>query len=629
LGGNGSGLAASAPNNHPTITYTYDAAGNQTSITDPAGNTTTTAYDHMNRPTTITDALNHNTTLSYDNAGNLTATTDRNGRQTTYSYDTAGRLTGETWVSGNYTATYAYDAASELTSETDSNSNYSLGYDTAGRLITVDNINTPNAPHVLLTYTYDAADNVTGVSDNTAGPQVTMTPDPYGRLSAIIRQAPGGYKVITNFTYDADNRISYIDQGYNTVGTNSIINQLAQYSYVYDNAGQETGYTGPEGSITLVYDQRGELTGVSGAWSESYSYDLNGNRTMTGYTTSTGNRLTSDGTYNYTFDNEGNLLTKTRISDSQVTNFTWDYRNRLTEVTIKTSGGTTLQDDKFTYDIENRRIAKNTLSGGQSWTAYDGLNPYADFNSSGSLTYRYLYGNAPDFLLARYDGTNTLWYLTDKLGSVRLLVDKSANIQDTISYDSFGNIRSETGTGDRFKFTGREWDSEITLYYYRARYYSATIGRFISQDPLGFKAGDSNTFRYVGNNPTFQGDPTGLGPLAGAATLRGGSPTGSLVAAIEAGDIAQIQFLLKLLAETGVVVSAAVLAAAQAKIIMAQRGKRNISNEIVEAIKRMKHLRTNLEKCVELKGWYQAARMAGDTQRALKIITAMKEFGCR
>src|SRR2546425_12833475 len=123
------------------------------------------------------------------------------------------------------------------------------------------------------------------------------------------------------------------------------------------------------------------------------------------------------------------MLTQTRISDSQLTSYTWDFRNRLTEVLIKTSGGTTVQDDKFTYDIENRRIGKNTLSGGQSWTGYDDVNPYADFNSSGSLTFQYLYGNAIDFLLARLNTSfDPIWYLTDKLGSVRLLMDKTGSI---------------------------------------------------------------------------------------------------------------------------------------------------------------------------------------------------------
>src|SRR5438093_12605012 len=128
---------------------------------------------------------------------------------------------------------------------------------------------------------------------------------------------------------------------------------------------------------------------------------------------------------------------RTRTSDGEVTTFTWDFRNRLTEVLIKSSGGTTLQDDKFTYDIYKRRIGKNTLSGGQSWTGYDGVNPYADFNSSGSLTMRYLYGIGIDFLLARLNASNVItYYLTDKLGSVRLLVSGAPSVIDTITYDS-------------------------------------------------------------------------------------------------------------------------------------------------------------------------------------------------
>jgi hypothetical protein len=159
---------------------------------------------------------------------------------------------------------------------------------------------------------------------------------------------------------------------------------------------------------------------------------------------------------------------RTRTSDSQVTTYTYDFRNRLTEVLIKTSAGVTVQDDKFTYDIENRRIGKNTLSGGQSWTLYDGVNPYADFNSSGSLTYRYVYGNAIDFLLGRVDTSGVpMWYLGDNVGSVREDVNTSGSVLDSITYDTYGNIKTESNSsnGDRFKYTSREWDSEIGQYY--------------------------------------------------------------------------------------------------------------------------------------------------------------------
>src|SRR5438046_6445676 len=87
----------------------------------------------------------------------------------------------------------------------------------------------------------------------------------------------------------------------------------------------------------------------------------------------------------------------------------------------------------------------------------------------------------------------------------------AGGIRDEITYDGFGNITNETNAayGGRYKFTGRELDVETGLQYNRARYYDATTGRWISQDPLGFDAGDSNLYRYV-NNGTLQGsDPCG------------------------------------------------------------------------------------------------------------------------
>jgi hypothetical protein len=197
------------------------------------------------------------------------------------------------------------------------------------------------------------------------------------------------------------------------------------------------------------------------------------NRNTTGYRTTTSNRLSSDGTYNYTYDNEGNLLTQTTIATGAQTVYSWDYRNRLTEVVVKNSSGGTVYDDKFTYDVENRRIGKS-VNGTQTWTAYDGLNPYADFNGGGTLTEHWLYGRAVDQLFSRYDGTTLAWYAHDNVNSVRAIVSLSGYVfttLDQINYDSFGNITYESNStnGDRFKFTGREWDSEIDQYYYRAQ----------------------------------------------------------------------------------------------------------------------------------------------------------------
>jgi RHS repeat-associated protein len=113
------------------------------------------------------------------------------------------------------------------------------------------------------------------------------------------------------------------------------------------------------------------------------------------------------------------------------------------------------------------------------------------------------------------------------------LTDNSGNVQDTIAYDAFGNVTSESNPsfGDRFKYTGRELDSETGFQYNRARYYDAAIGRWTSQDPLSFDAGDANLYRYVGNSPTNATDPFGLatrfGPLDGSGESGGGSGSGA------------------------------------------------------------------------------------------------------
>ncbi len=126
---------------------------------------------------------------------------------------------------------------------------------------------------------------------------------------------------------------------------------------------------------------------------------------------------------------------------------------------------------------------------------------------------RYLDGLAVDELFARTDSSGNLaWYLTDQLGSVTDVVSSSGTDLDHIVYDPYGNIVTETNAsnGDRFKFVGMEYDSTAGLYYDHARYYGAAIGRFVSQDPKRFAAGDVDLYRYVGNNPTDRTDPSGF-----------------------------------------------------------------------------------------------------------------------
>jgi RHS repeat-associated protein len=154
----------------------------------------------------------------------------------------------------------------------------------------------------------------------------------------------------------------------------------------------------------------------------------------------------------------------------------------------------------YTYDALGRRIGIDD-SGTQTWTVYNGksadANPYADFTSSGALKMRYLDGLAVDEILAQTDASgDTSWYLTDQLGSVVAIASTSA-VLDQIVYDPFGNIVTQTNATDavRFGFAGMEYDSTTGLYYDHARYYDPAIGRFVSQDPKGFAAGDTNLYQ--------------------------------------------------------------------------------------------------------------------------------------
>ena len=245
--------------------------------------------------------------------------------------------------------------------------------------------------------------------------------------------------------------------------------------------------------------------------------------------TGPGNRLLSDGTYDYEYDDEGNLILRTEISGPGAGNFRefeYDHRNRLVKVTDRDPGGPVTQVVEFAYDSLDRRIAKTVDADGDepevpgvTYFVYDREDVILDFEGPAGpgttpaiLTKRYLHGPGIDQVLAQEDGGGQVaWLLTDHLGTTRDLVDSSGDVVNHITYDSFGNVVAQTDSSlsSRYLFTGRELDDELGLYYYRARYYDQTIGRFLSEDPIGFESRDPNLFKYVANNPIQSIDPSG------------------------------------------------------------------------------------------------------------------------
>ncbi len=97
----------------------------------------------------------------------------------------------------------------------------------------------------------------------------------------------------------------------------------------------------------------------------------------------------------------------------------------------------------------------------------------------------YLNGEGIDNKLRMQTGSDVKYFLTDHLGSTNGLADGSGNLAASTNYDSFGNA-TNTNFPTRYQFTGREFDNFTGLHYYRARFYDANLGRFISEDPIGF-----------------------------------------------------------------------------------------------------------------------------------------------
>lgn len=141
---------------------------------------------------------------------------------------------------------------------------------------------------------------------------------------------------------------------------------------------------------------------------------------------------------------------------------------------------------------------------------YDGADVLLDQQSW--KTTKYINGAGIDNKLRQTANGQSSYYLSDHLGSTVALVDSTGTVTSSTRYDSFGNA-TNTNFASRYQFTGREYDANIGMYYYRARWYSSDLGRFISEDPIGFRGGDVNLYGYVRNNPQNFVDPTGHFPV--------------------------------------------------------------------------------------------------------------------
>jgi RHS repeat-associated protein len=178
------------------------------------------------------------------------------------------------------------------------------------------------------------------------------------------------------------------------------------------------------------------------------------------------------------------------------TTYTWDARNRLGAF-----GSTT-----FAYDSFGPRTRNAT---GIAFL-YDGANAVQELSGS-TVTANLLTGGV-DEIFTRTDSAGTRNFLADALGSALALTDSTGAVQTQYSYEPFGKTTATgSASSSTFQYTGRENDG-TGMYYYRARYYHPTLGRFISEDPAGFGGGGASFYVYAGDAPAEYDDPSGLKP---------------------------------------------------------------------------------------------------------------------
>ncbi len=557
-----------------TYSIAYTLSNKIHTVTDPATHVTTKTYDNLDRLWTVTDAQSRVTTFDYDARSKLYTVTDATGvisetrlytnnglpasikdassNVTQYTYDGFDRPAKTIYADSTFEESSAYDANSnvltQLTRSTntitktydplnrlstkapESQPTVTYGYDLIGRVLTESTpVQSGNPASGTFTFVYDSAGRLyqeitpdskttqygldangnlttlTYPNDSSGDYYVTRVYDQLNRLTQI--NLNGSSSPTVNFLYDELSRrtqmsfsngvsISYqyqLNNDLSLLGATFVGSSVA-FGYDYNNVHQETSrsisdstyvWHPPSGGPPIPYGAATAVNEYPSVNSVGYTYDGNAN-------------LKTTGTWTYGYDTENHLLTASETGTSAT----------------------------FVYDPMHRQMQK-AVGTTLSRYVYAGYQRIADYNgSTGALENRYIYGNSLDEPLIAVSSLGTLMFLhADKSGSVIATTNSSGAVTNKNSYSPFGEAVSTGGT--TFGFTGQRYDPETGLFYYKARYYSPTIGRFLQPDPIGYVrvpctcrcdeidcdgtgALQLNLYPYVGNDPLNWIDSSGL-----------------------------------------------------------------------------------------------------------------------
>ncbi|MGH7746481.1 MAG: RHS repeat-associated core domain-containing protein, partial [Candidatus Dormibacteria bacterium] len=445
-----------------TTNFTYVPVGSpgaleRQSEIGPGGtpNTLVDAYDALGRVANQTVA-GQPESFAYDGIGRITADRNALGGFTQSYFGETGQLTNQTLAGSNLSATYSYEP------NTGDRRLKSILHNVLHLAYTTDdenNVLTQTGTRVDDAYVYDAANRLVKVkrphrcdddgSDHSGWGGSSRDCDrDQGQQSSSQSQSSvigGGRRFARSTVRQSGSTVRQTEDGRG--GRRS-----AHAAYTYDASDNLLVATGA-GAFTAKATNANQLTQVT-------------NKGVTA---------------TWTYDKDGNLLADgTRA-------YTWDAENRLLSVTLNA----TKQTSTFAYDPLGLRVAI-TDNGTTTRYRWCGGRICAAHNTAGAITARY-------FPQGEIDGTASRYYATDRLGSVRALMDNAGRTKGTAVYGAYGRT-TITGEAPTFAYAGMFYHKASGLYLTRYRAYNPDAGRWISRDPIGEIAG-MNLYAYAGDNP--------------------------------------------------------------------------------------------------------------------------------